>query len=126
MVNGVLVGLGVFVLSLFSIIIPLAHLVTVPGGPFFAGFIGISHVKESPESHGVKGLKFGSFFGGVLFVIAFTAVAAFIFVFEPRQKLQVLLWFGVAVFTLYTGSMAALGAMYSLMRADRKLAQAEE
>ena len=121
MVNGVLVGLGVFVLSLFSIIIPLAHLVTVPGGPFFAGFIGISHVKESPDSHGVKGLKFGSFFGGVLFVIAFTAVAA-----EPRQKLQVLLWFGVVVFALYTGSMAALGAMYSSMRADRKLAQAEE
>ena len=126
MVKGVLVGLGIFVLSLCSIIIPIAHFVTVPGGPFFAGFIGIGHVKDSPDSYGVKGLKYGSFLGGVLFVIAFISVATFIILFEPRQKFQVLLWFGVAVFTLYTGSMATLGAMYSSMRADRKPAEAEE
>ena len=119
MVKGILVGFGILILSLCSIIIPIAHFVTVPGGPFFAGFVGIGHVKKSSDSYGIKGMKFGSLLG--LFVLLVTGIAAAVVMLtlDTSPKVTVIMWFGVTVFTLYTGSMATLGAMYSSMRADR-------
>ena len=119
MAKGILVGFGILILSLCSIIIPIAHFVTVPGGPFFAGFVGIGHVKKSSDSYGIKGMKFGSLLG--LFVLLVTGIAAAVVMLtlDTSPKVTVIMWFGVTVFTLYTGSMATLGAMYSSMRAGR-------
>ena len=119
MIKGILVGFGIVILSLCSIIIPIAHFVTVPGGPFFAGFVGIGHVKESSDSYGIKGMKFGSLLGLFVLLVAGLAAAVVMLLLDPSEKITVIMWFGVIVFTLYTGSMATLGAMYSSMRADR-------
>jgi len=119
MVKGILVGFGILILSLCSIIIPIAHFVTVPGGPFFAGFVGIGHVKESSDSYGIKGMKFGSLFGLFVLLVSGITAAVVTLLLDPSQKITVIMWFGVIVFTLYTGSMAALGAMYSAIRAVR-------
>ena len=119
MAKGLLVGFGILILSLCSIIIPIAHFVTVPGGPFFAGFLGIGHVKESSDSYGIKGMKFGALLGLFVLLVAGIAAAVVMLTLNPGQKITAIMWFGVIVFTLYTGSMATLGAMYSSMRADR-------
>ena len=119
MVKGVLVGFGILILSLCSIIIPIAHFVTVPGGPFFAGYVGIGHVKESPDTYAIKGLKFGSLLALLGLLIASLGAATVTVLLDPSQKFAFIIWFGVAIFTLYTGSMATLGAMYSSIRADR-------
>lgn len=121
MAKGILVGFSILILSLFSIIIPIAHFVTVPGGPFFAGFVGIGHVKESSASYGIKGMKFGSLLGLLVLLVSGIAAVLVMLIFDPSQKITVIMWLGVIVFTLYTGSMATLGAMYSSMRADRTL-----
>lgn len=119
MAKGILVGFGILILSLCSIIIPIAHFVTVPGGPFFAGFVGIGHVKKSSDSYGIKGMKFGSLLGLFVLLVAGIAAAVVMLTLDTSPKVTVIMWFGVTVFTLYTGSMATLGAMYSSMRADR-------
>ncbi|MDA0734550.1 MAG: hypothetical protein O2909_03330 [Chloroflexi bacterium] len=116
MVKGVLIGLGIMVVSA---LIPLVHFVAVPASPFIAGYIGVGHAKESSDSYSVKGLKFGSLLGLSVLLISGIGAAVITVLVDPSQKITVIMWIGVAIFTLYTGSMATLGAMYSSIRADR-------
>lgn len=116
MIKGVLIGLGIMVVCA---LIPLVHFVALPASPFIAGYIGVAHAKDSSDSYSVKGLKFGSLLGFLVLLISGTGAAVVMLLIDPSQKITVVMWFGVVIFTLYTGSMATLGAMYSSIRAER-------
>jgi hypothetical protein len=117
MFKGVLIGLGIM---LVCALIPLVHFLALPASPFIAGYIGVVHASESPDPYSVKGLKFGALLGLLVLLISGTGAAAVMLLIGPGQKVTVVMWFGVAIFTLYTGSMAALGAMYSAIRFQRR------
>jgi hypothetical protein len=48
------------------------------------------------------------------------------FIVEPTQKVLVVMWIGVLVFTLYTGSMSTLGAMYASLKSHRPSSESAE
>ena len=116
MIKGVLVGLGII---LVCALIPIVHFIAVPASPFLAGYFGISFAKDNTDSYGVKGMKFGALLSLLILSVTGIAAAAVMSLLDPTQKIVVVMWIGIAIFTLYTGSMAALGAMYSTLRADR-------
>ena len=39
---------------------------------------------------------------------------------QISQRVLVVMWLGVGVFTLYAGSLGTLGAMYSVLRSEEK------
>lgn len=116
MVKGVLIGLGIM---LVCALIPLVHFIALPASPFIAGYIGVGHAGESSDPYSVKGLKFGSLLGLLVLLITGFGAAAVMLLVGPGQKVAVVMWFGVVIFALYTGSMATLGAMYSSIRSQR-------
>jgi len=116
MVKGVLIGFGIMVVCA---LIPLVHFLALPASPFIAGYVGVGHAKESSGTYAVKGLKFGSLLGLLVLLLSGVLAALVMVLVEPPEKITVITWIGVAIFTLYTGSMATLGAMYSSIRADR-------
>ena len=121
MVKGVLVAFGIMLGCLVAVVIPIAHFVLVPGGPFIGGYFGISFARSNTSSYAVKGLIFGCLFGALVLVVSALAVAIFTTLSEPSEKMITLLWIGVVVLTLYMGSMSTLGAMYaSLKSGDAK------
>jgi hypothetical protein len=115
MVKGVLIGLGIMV---FCALIPPVHFVALPASPFIAGYIGVGQATGSSDPFSVKGLKFGSLLGLLVLLISGFGAAAVMLLIGPGQKITVVMWFGVVIFALYTGSMAALGAMYSSIRSQ--------
>lgn len=120
MIKGVLVALGIMIVSA---LIPIVHFIAVPVSPFIGGYFGVSFARsgsDSSASYALKGLKFGSLLGLVVLLVSGIAAAVFMFGFEQSQRVLVIMWIGVGLFTLYTGSMSALGAMYSVLRSNRE------
>ena len=122
MLKGVFVGVGIMIVCF---LIPIVHFVTGPFGPFIAGYFGISFAPDRGQHYAVKALKFGSAMGLVWLLVTGTAAVLVVLLVDPAFKIQVLMWIGVAVITLYTGSMASLGAMYAMLRAQQRAAEAE-
>ena len=119
MTKGILVALGIM---LVSALIPIVHFIAVPISPFIGGYVGISFAKSSDGSYAWKGLRFGSLLGLVVLLITGVAAAVVMLVTDPAQRVLVVMWMGVAIFTLYVGSMSTLGAMYSSLKASRQTA----
>ena len=115
MIKGVFVGLGVVILLA---LIPVVHFIGIPFGPFIAGYFGINAAKDRPGTPGRKALAFGLWLGGVMGSIAVVA-AALVTALGDFAYLWPM-WGGVAVFTFYYGSMSALGAWYSGLRAEER------
>ncbi len=116
MLVGVLVGLAIIV---GCFLIPIAHFVLAPAGPFFAGYWGIQHAPNPGRHYALHGLIYGSLLGlavgGILVVMAFTVSALF-----DDSRVKVVAWLGAGIFTLYAGSMSTMGAMYSALRAQQR------
>ena len=112
MVKGVLVGFGIMVVLA---LIPIVHFIGIPFGPFIGGYFGISSVGGYTESRFKKALAFGGALGAVIFVVA--AVVGVIVTAATTANV-LLIWGLVAVFTFYTISMSALGAMYAQLRSS--------
>ena len=125
MFKGILVGLGIMVVSW---LIPIAHFVLVPASPFLAGYFGINFAKPTEGSYAAKGLTFGAILGCLVLAISLAVVLGIsFFVLEVvSPKVRTLMWIAVVVFTLYTGSMATLGAMYSALKARNNPNQPDE
>lgn len=117
MVVGVLVGLAIMV---GCFLIPIAHFVLAPAGPFIAGYWGIQYAANPGRHYAVHGLMFGSllavFMGFILAALASLLMAMFD---DPR--VTTLAWLGAAVFTLYTGSMGTMGAMFYSLREQQRI-----
>lgn len=115
MIKGVFVGLGVVVLLA---LIPVVHFIGVPFGPFIAGYFGINAAKDRPGTPGRKALAFGLWLGAIVGIIV--VVAAALVTALGDFAYPWLLWGGVVVATFYYGSMSALGAWYSGLRAEER------
>ena len=116
MFKGVLVALGIIAVSF---LIPIVHFVAVPASPFIGGYFGISYAGPGSGSYAGRGLIFGALLG--LAVLALSALVAGIIMVlvDPSRRILMVMWLGVGIFTLYTTSMSALGAMYSGLKANR-------
>ena len=115
MVKGVLVGFGIMIVLA---LIPIVHFIGIPFGPFIGGYFGISSVDGYTVSRFKRALAFGVLLGGLIFVVA-AVVGVTLTLLTYFDKLNfnlILVWGLVAVFTLYTVSMSALGAMYAQLR----------
>lgn len=119
MIVGLMAGVGIMVVCA---LIPIAHFVLLPASPFIAGYWGISFAPNPGRHYAVHGLIYGSLLGLLMGLVAVAVAFVAIALFGPR--FQVLAWIGVAVFTLYTGSMGTLGAMYAALREQEKAKQA--
>ena len=124
MLKGVLVGLGVMVVCWM---IPIAHFVLGPLGPFIAGYFGISYADDRDESDAALALRYGltlalaSFIPVGLVALGLVAASEVWGWFHFSARVAVLIGAGAAIFVLYTGSMACLGAMFArLRRRDRR------
>ena len=115
MIKGAFIGLGVVVLLA---LIPVVHFVGVPAGPFIAGYIGINSARDYSSTPGPKAFAFGLWLGGGVLVILI--IAAGLVTVLGDFAYPFLLWGGVAVATFYYSSMSALGAWYSLLRAEER------
>ncbi len=113
MLKGVLVAFGIM---LGLALIPLVHLVGIPFGPFIGAYFGVSFVAARPGAYAAKGVKFGALLALVALLVSAAVVAALMLAVDLSQRMVTLAWIGVVVFTMYTGSMGALGAMYSLLK----------
>jgi len=110
-IKGVLVGFGIMLLLA---LIPIVHFVGIPFGPFIGGYFGITSAGSYTGSHFTKALVFGFLLGALVFLVG-AGVGVILTV--ATQLNLVLVWIAVVIFTLYTVSMGALGAMYAQLRA---------
>ena len=117
MVKGLLVGLGIM---LVCPLIPIVHFVLVPASPFIAGYWGISFARNTERHYAINGLIFGVLLGLLVCLIAAVVVGPLTLILQIDRRFVVLAWIGVVVFTLYTGSMGTLGAMYSSLREQQR------
>ena len=122
MLVGVLVGLAIIV---GCFLIPIAHFVLAPAGPFIAGYWGIQYAPNPGRHYALHGLIFGSLLG-LLMGLILTGVAFLLMALFDDRRVAVLAWLGVLVFTLYTGSMGTMGAMYSALREQQRAQQEAE
>ncbi|MDE2844171.1 MAG: hypothetical protein OXN21_12435 [Chloroflexota bacterium] len=122
MLVGVLIGLAIMV---GCFLIPIAHFVLAPAGPFIAGYWGIQYAPNPGRHYALHGLMFGSLLGllmGLLLsVVAFLLTSMF-----DDSRVAVLAWLGAGVFTLYTGSMGTMGAMFYALKDQQRAQQAAE
>ena len=116
MIKGVFIAFGIMVVS---VLIPLVHFVAAPASPFIGGYIGISSARNGPRSPLAKAITFGFLLGGLVLIIAVSASAVVTALADLGRFLWVL-WGGVAILVLYTASMSALGALFSLLKAGSK------
>ncbi len=128
MVKGLLVGLGIILgvglVCIPLIPIPVVHfsiLFVLPLSPFFAGYIGMSFVQIQQRHYAINGLIYGCLLGLLVglagVVVAFLAISLW---GEDDQRVRVLAWIGAVVYTLYTGSMSTMGAMYYSLRKQQR------
>ena len=118
MIKGVFIGLGVVVVLA---VIPVVHFVGVPAGPFIAGYFGINSAREHSGSPGRKAFAYGLWLGTIVF--AMLLIAAVLVTLLGNFAYPLLLWGGVVVVTFYYSTMSALGAWYSLLRAEERAAR---
>ena len=124
MLKGILVGLGIMVVCWM---IPIAHFVLGPLGPFIAGYFGISYADDRDESDAALALRYGltlalASFVPVGLVVGGLAAASEVWGWlDFSARVIALIGIGAAIVLLYTGSMACLGAMFArLRRRDRQ------
>ncbi len=110
MIKGVFIGFGIIIVLA---LIPIVHLAGIPFGPFIGGYFGISAAGGSQASPGRKAFAFGMWTGVLMFVVL--AVSAAI-ANALSGVAPLLIWLGVAVLTLYYGSMSGLGAWYAELK----------
>ena len=119
MIVGVLVGLAIMV---GCFLIPIAHFVLAPAGPFIAGYWGVQYAQNPGRHYALHGLMFGSLLALFMaFILA--AVAALLTAMFDDPRVATLAWLGAGVFTLYTGSMGTMGAMFYSLREQQRTAQ---
>ena len=121
MITGLMVGLGIMVVSF---LIPIAHFVLVPASPFIACYWGISFAPNPGRHYALHGLIYGSLLALLVAVVGVVVAFLIIALWGDDSRVQVLAWIGVLVFTLYAGSMATMGAMYAALREQDKAKQA--
>ena len=97
--------------------IPLVHFVAAPASPFIGGYIGISSARDNPRSPLPKASTFGFLLGGLVLIILVTAAAVATALADLGRFLWVL-WGGVAILAIYTASLSAMGALFSLLKAE--------
>jgi hypothetical protein len=107
MIRGIFIAFGI---TLLLAPVPLAQAL----GPFVGGYFGISFAR-SQGGHGRKGLRFGALLGLLALLVSVAVATALMLTMDLNL---VLLWLAVGVFTLYTGNLGALGAMYRLLHSS--------
>ena len=123
MIKGVFLALGIMFVSL---LIPLVHFVAFPASPFVGGYFGIKFAQVPRESYAAKCLLFGALLGSLFLILASLAAGLLVNLLDIGQRLLVIIWIGVGVLTLYTGSMSALGAMFSVLRSGDQSSEPAE
>ncbi len=113
MIKGVFVALGIMLLLA---LIPVVDFVGIPFGPFIGGYYGISAARPVGGSYAVKSVVFGTLLGLLVFLILVVVAVSLMLTIDLSQRFTWLLWLAVVIFSLYTASMGALGAMYRQMR----------
>ncbi len=113
MIKGVFIALGIMIVSL---LIPVVHFVAFPASPFVGGYFGIKFARVPRESYAAKCLLFGALLGSLFLILVSLAAGLLVNLLDIGQRFLVIIWIGVGVLTLYTGSMSALGAMFSVLR----------
>ena len=119
MLKGILVGMGIMVVCWM---IPIAHFVLGPLGPFVAGYFGVSYAEDRDDSDAMLALRYGLTLALASFVPVGLAVGGLAAAsqiwgwFDFSARVISLIGIGVTIFVLYTGSMACLGAMFARLR----------
>ena len=129
MIKGVFLALGISLVMFGSLLIPLVHFFTIlpsPFSPFIGGYFGIKFAQVPRESYAAKCLLFGALVGSLFLVLSALVVAIFVTLSDLEQRFLTLIWIGVVVLTLYTGSMSALGAMFSVLRSGGQSSEEAE
>ena len=116
MVKGTFVALGIMLLLA---LIPIVDFVGIPFGAFIGAYYGISSARSHTGSYAVKAILFGGLLGLFVFLLLVAVAAGLTVSIDLSPRFVWLLWIAVVVFTLYTASMGALGAMYSQLRASK-------
>jgi hypothetical protein len=116
MIKGIFVALGIMVVLM---VIPIANVfVGIPFGAFIGAYFGISHAGPRPSSYAIKSLVFGGLLGLAVFLVLVAVAAGLTATVDLRREFLWILWLAVIVYSLYTASMGALGAMYAQLRAS--------
>jgi len=123
MIKGVLIAFGIMIGCL---LIPLVHFVAFPASPFIGGYFGIKFAQVPRESYAAKCLLFGALLGSLLLILVSLAAALVVALSDLGQRFLVIIWIGVVVLTLYTVSMSALGAMFSVLRSGGQSSEPAE
>ena len=130
MLKGILLALGIMFLLM---LIPIVNFVGIPFGPFIGAYYGMAAVRAATGevfppgpptgaqigAFAVKAAIFGGLLGLLVSLILVAVAASLTVAIDLSGRIIFLLWLAVVVFTIYTATMAALGAMYSQIRAAR-------
>ena len=130
MLKGILLALGIMFLLM---LIPSVDFVGIPFGPFIGAYYGMAAVRAATGevfppgpptgaqigAFAVKAAIFGGLLGLLVSLILVAVAASLTVAIDFSGRIIFLLWLAVVVFTMYTATMAALGAMYSQIRAAR-------
>ena len=114
LIKGVLIAFAIMVVLA---LIPIVHFVGIPFGPFIGGYFGITSAGGNPRSRARDALVFGVLLG-LLVLLVTVVVAAVLTALFGLNTIMIWVWVGVVVYTFYTSSMGALGAMYSQLRSE--------
>ena len=107
MIKGAFFAFGIMIVL---VPIPIVHIVGIPFGAFIGAYFGITLAQGGSRSPASKSIIFGALLGLLAFLTSATVVAILTAITGWNAWF---LWGFVAVFSLYTWSMGALGAMYS-------------
>ena len=110
-------------------LVPILNLAGIPFGPFVGAYYGMAATRVPPAagiaSSAVRAAVFGGALGLVMLVVLVAVAVGLTVSLDLGARFTWLVWLAVVVFTMYTATMAALGAMYSQMRAAARQAEAE-
>ena len=115
MIKGVFLAMGIMVVLA---LIPVVDFIGIPFGPFIGGYYGISSARTNGGSYAIKSVVFGGLLGLLVLLVLVIVAVALTLSIDLSQRFTLLLWIALVVFTLYTASMATLGAMYRQLRAE--------
>ena len=133
MLKGVLLAFGIM---LGLMLVPLLNVAGFPFGPFIGAYFGMSLAARgnvmsvSPDASiadrvgrfAMRSAVFGSLLGLMVLAILVVVAIGLMSAVDLDQRFIWLLWIGVVVFTMYTATMSALGALYSQLRASQQAA----
>ena len=117
MVKGVFLALGIM---LILALIPIVDVVGIPFGPFIGAYVGISLAGPRPGASmrelGFRAAIFGGLLGLLMLPILVAVAVSLTVTLGLSPRFIWLIWMAVVVFTIYTATMATLGALYSQLR----------